>query len=64
MGQGSETFEHEIIEHSDNQISLFSRPPYPTTGWGGKMETEPIQPDFQTDGPLSAGWKDRCTEIR
>ena len=28
------------------------------------METEPVQPDFQTDGSLSAGWKDQCTDIK
>ena len=73
MRQWSETLAHQITEFSDNQNSCFSRPPYPTTGWGGKMETEPFQldletepfqSDLQTDGCLSAGWNRQCTDTR
>ena len=43
---------------------LFFLPPSLSLKHGGKMETEPVQPDFQTDGSLSAGWKDQCTDIK
>ena len=38
MRQWSETLAHQIAEFSDNQNSCFSRPPYPTTGWGGRWK--------------------------